>query len=289
MLNVSGRLAAFRNQDDVELAGFAMGPEHPRSGLGVLYLHGKGGNFYTGPGRFLSIGLADQDCLHLSMNMRCHDIGYTRYDMESPDIFVGGALCDGGAWERTAEGWKDIDAGITYLLEQGCTRVVLAGHSSGGLYTGVYEDPRAVVVGRVFLSPLLTSRTAFRVWFQSQEERDEVRARAEEMVAAGLGERLVPLPVWYYAISARSLLERVAEPDDYFEKGLRAWTSPVLAVWGEAESRVADWKDVFGALRDRPCRMVGIPGAGHHYAGSEDLVVQAVREFLTGLGTEAAA
>ena len=164
MFTVSGRLAVFRNEDDVELAGFAMGPERPSSGLGVLYLHGKGGNFYTGPGRFLSIGLADKDCLHLSMNMRCHDVGYTRYDMESPDISVGGAVVDGGAWERTAEGWKDIDAGIAYLQEQGCTRVVLAGHSSGGLYTGVYEDRRGIIAGRVFLSPLMTSRTAFQVW-----------------------------------------------------------------------------------------------------------------------------
>lgn len=283
MLSVPGRLAVFRNVDDVELAGFAMGPEHPRSGLGVVYLHGKGGNFYTGPGRFLSVGLADMDCLHLSMNMRCHDIGYTRYDMESPDIFDGGALCDGGAWERTSEGWKDIDAAISYLEEQGCTRVVLVGHSSGGLYTGTYEDRRDVVVGRVFLSPLLTSRTAFRVWFRSQAERDDVRSRAEQMVAQGLGERLIALPTWYYAISARSLLERVAEPDDYFEDAMRRWSCPVLVVWGLEESRTADWERVFGSLSDRPCRMVGVPEAGHHYTGKEPSVVDAVREFVLEL------
>lgn len=289
MFTVPGRLAVLKNEDDVELVGFAMGPERPSSGIGVLYLHGKGGNFYTGPGRFLSIGLADCDYLHLSMNMRCHDLGYTRYDMESPDISVGGATCDGGAWERTFEGWKDIDAGVAYLQGHGCTRIVLAGHSSGGLYTGVYEDSRDVIVGRVFLSPLMTSRTAFAVWFGSAAERDATRARAESMVAQGQGERLVPLPVWYYAISARSLLDRVGEPEDYFEQGLRRWRSPVLGIWGGLEGRVADWERTFAALNDRPCRTLTIPDVGHHYTGREDVVVEAMRDFLGGLDVEVAA
>lgn len=288
MFSVPGRLAVFPNDDGVELAGFAVGPERPSSGLGVLYLHGKGGNFYTGPGRFLSMGLADRDCLHLSMNMRCHDIGYTRYDIESPDISAGGAVTDGGAWERTKEGYKDVDAGIAYLRTHGCERVVLAGHSSGGLYVGLYPDRHDLVTGRVFLSPLMTSRTAFQVWFRSEQDRDAARARAEQLVASGHGEHLLPLPTWYWAISARSLLERIEEPDDYFESALRGWRCPVLVIWGGQESRVAEWKRMFGALDDRSCRMLEIPEAGHHYTGYEHLVVEAARAFLDSVGEDGA-
>jgi pimeloyl-ACP methyl ester carboxylesterase len=288
MFDVSGRLAVFANQDDVELAGFAVGPERPQSGLGVIYLHGKGGNFYTGPGRFLSLGLADEDCLHLSMNMRCHDIGYTRYDMEPPDISVGGAVIDGGAWERTAEGYKDIDAGIAYLREHGCDRIVLAGHSSGGLYTGIYEDSARVIVGRVFLSPLMTSRTAFQVWFSSDEQRAEVQELAEQMVADGRSEHLIPLPSWYYGITPRALLERIHEPEDYFAAGCATWSCPTLGVWGGLESRVAQWTQVFdGLAADRPVRTLLIPETGHHYYGYENLVVEEMRAFLDELSSTA--
>lgn len=284
MFSVTGRLAVFSNEDDVELAGFAVGPERPPSGLGVIYLHGKGGNFYTGPGRFLSMGLAGYGCLHLSMNMRCHDVGYTRYDMEPPDISLGGAVVDGGAWERTAEGYKDIDAGIRYLREQGCDRIVLAGHSSGGLYTGIYEDRAGIVVGRVLLSPLMTSRTAFQVWFTSDEQRDQARALAERMVADGRSEHLIPLPSWYYGISARALLERINEPDDYFAASCRTWSCPTLGIWGGLESRVELWTQVFdGLAADRPVRTLLIPETGHHYYGYENLVVEEMREFLAEL------
>lgn len=166
---------------------------------------------------------------------------------------------------------------------------MLAGHSSGGLYTGVYNDTRSVIAGRVFLSPLMTSRTAFQVWFDSASERDEARARAEVMVAEGHGERLLPLPTWYYAISARSLLERIAEPDDYFAQGLRGWSSPVLGVWGGREGRVDEWARVFGGLDDRPCQTVTIPGAGHHYTGYEARVVDVLRDFLVKLDVEVSA
>lgn len=283
MISVDGRLVIFTNADGVELAGFAVGPERSQSGLGVLYLHGKGGNFYTGPGRFLSVGLADEGCVHLSMNMRAHDIGYTRYDMEPPDISVGGAVVDGGAWERTSDGYKDIDSGIAYLQAQGCERIVLVGHSSGGLYTGIYDDRQGVVCARVFLSPLMTSRTAFQVWFASDAEREGVRTSAQQMVADGRGEQIIALPTWYYAISARSLLERMSEPDDYFAAGLAKWQAPTLVIWGDAESRVAEWERVFGALADRPCTMLGIPNTAHHYFGHETFVVDAVRSFLHSL------
>lgn len=283
MLDVTGRLAVFANQDGVELAGFAIGHERPRSGLGVLYLHGKGGNFYTGPSRFMPVGLADENCLHLSMNMRCHDIGYTRYDVVSPDISVGGATTDGGAWERTSEGWKDIDAGIDYLRGHGCTRIVLVGHSSGGLYTGLYPDEGHLVVGRVFLSPLISSKTAFQIWFPAQEDRDRAQATAHSMVSEGRGEQLIPLRTWYWAISARSLLERIAEPDDYFESALQRHSCPLLVIWGGQESRVEDWKRTFGSLQDRECLLYEIAGAEHHYAGFEDHAVAQMREFLRRL------
>lgn len=285
----AGELVVFHNQDGFELAGFLQGDDDPRSGLGVLYLHGKGGNFYTGPSRYLPAGLLDGGHLQLAMNMRCHDIGYTRYDMEAPDISDGGAECDGGAWERTAEGWKDLRAGVDLLLSRGCRQVVLVGHSSGGLYTGVYPDDRGVIAGRVFLSPLMTSRTAFQVWFLDAEARRHAEDRATAMVAAGDGEALMTLPCWYYAISARSLLERLAEPEDFFATGLDGWREPVLLIWGALENRGPAWEQQFAQLTDRPCRTLRIPDAGHHFAGRESEVIDALGTFLAEVSPTRAA
>jgi hypothetical protein len=41
----------------------------------VIHLHGKGGNFYTGPGRFIPLLTRDHDVAHLAINFDCHDLG----------------------------------------------------------------------------------------------------------------------------------------------------------------------------------------------------------------------
>jgi pimeloyl-ACP methyl ester carboxylesterase len=103
-------------------------------------------------------------------------------------------------------------------------------------------------------------------------------------VEAGEGHRLLPVASWYYAISAASLLERLAEPDAIFERFLAATRVPVMFACGENETRVAQWRALYEALPPDRARWLVLPGASHDYLGAESTLADAVLGFARRWG-----
>lgn len=256
--------------------------QHPAEApwAGVVHLHGKGGRATTGPGRFLPRLGVGRGIVHLALDMRCSGLGYTRYDVPSADFSGGEVPVAGGWWERIADGHRDVAAAVAHLRAAGCPRVFVAGHSSGGFYAADYAARDPDVAGRIFLSPLLSNRTALPVWFPEPGAQEAALARARALVAEDRGHHVIPLRAWYYGISAASLLERAAEPEDAWDRAVAASSAPVLLLWGGAESRDAAWRRAFDAVPAEDKRMVVIPGAEHHFVGAERQVADAVRAFL---------
>lgn len=255
-------------------------PEGVAPVASVLYIHGKGGNFYSGPPRAVPVALASSGApvRQLSLNMRCHDLGYTRGDVPYRDFAEGGALVDGGFWEDLSTGWQDLDVGVDFLRAGSSAPVLIAGHSSGGFFVADYCARRPDVGGRVLLSPLVSNKRPFQAWF-GEGQIDAAVARAEELVASGHGDHLIPTNTWYYAVAATSLLERANEPDDIWAKNMAAARSPVLCVVGGAESRVAEWRQLVEDLPAEHKRFVVIEGAEHNYIGHADEVAKAITAF----------
>ena len=247
----------------------------------VVHLHGKGGNFYTGPGRFICDRSRGAPIAHLSINMDCHDLGYTRYDIPSPDFTTDLVPVGGGFWENIGRGHEDVGAAVDYLRSLGHRRIFVSGHSSGGYYAVDYAARDAELAGVVLLSPLTTNRTALPRWFPGPGELDEALARARALVAAGRGPQLLPLSSWYYAISAASLVERAADSPDQWEKSLATLSCPVLMLWGEDESRHRLWTDVVRRADKADLRWRSLPDCEHNFIGHEDTVTREVTEFVT--------
>lgn len=250
----------------------AHAPEHP-PGTGLLLIHGKGGNFYTGPSRFLAKPLAAAGHLVLALNMRVHDIVY----LTSPQ-----RLPAGGAYEQFSAGWQDLDAGVAWLRGQGCQRVVVCGHSSGGLYAVDYAARGTGLAGLVLLSPLLGNRAALPMWFPEPAEMDAARNRAEAAAATGQADDLMPLPKWHWAISAASLLSRFQEAPDVWDRTFERLRLPILMLYGDHEERAPRWHAII-AEYPGPSTRQAIAGANHHYTGREDQVATAVQDFLHDL------
>lgn len=254
-----------------------------RGGPAVVLLHGKTQNFYSGPSRFLPPVLAAAGYTCLALNMRCHDLGYTRDDLPYANIdqLAADRQCQlaGGAWEHLESGHLDVGAGVDFLRARGHRAVGLIGHSSGGFYAVDYAARDASVGARVLLSPLTTNTTPLRAWFPQEAERERVLSDARAMVARGEGHRLIPLPAWYYAISAASLLDRVGERPGWFDEALLASQAPLLLLWGAAEDRGPLWDRYFAQVTAPKARVV-IPGAEHAYLGQQAAVAEAVRDFL---------
>jgi pimeloyl-ACP methyl ester carboxylesterase len=276
-------MVTIETSDGLALDGLLTEPPDPRAA--VLYLHGKGCNFYTGPGRFIPERSALADITHLSINMRCHDLGYTRPDVPAVDMpMIPGddrpPPVAGGMWEVLADGHKDVGAAVRYLREGGYQRMFIAGHSSGGFYTADYCARDPDIAGRIMLSPLTSNKVPVRFWFPTDEALEGAVSRARELVASGDGHRLIPLPTWFYAIAASSLLERIAEEDDAWMKAASASIAPMLMIWGGAEGRSGLWAQFWSDLPIPDKEQFVVEGADHLYVGFEAEVTQVVDDFL---------
>lgn len=248
----------------------------------MLLLHGKGGNCYSGVCRFVPPALTAIGVRTLALNMRCHDLGYTRYDVPFVDIEEGHAQVDGGMWEEPEIGRLDVQAGLGVLARTGEQPIVVAGHSSGGFYavTGSAGDTR--VAGRILLSPLTSNRRPLSVWFGSPAALATALDVAQALVARGRGHELITVRSWYHATSATSLLARTGEDDRVWEDNLRRNGSPALMLWGSKESRTSNWQAAVETMPE-PKRSVVLRGADHNYIGHESEVVAALADFLGDL------
>ena len=248
----------------------------PAERVAVVHLHGKGGNFHSGPSRWLPERLAGRGITHLALNMRCHDLAWSR-----ADPLPGGLMAGGGYWEDVRAAELDAGAAVAELRRRGSRAVVLCGHSSGGWYAARHAALRGGVDGVVLLSPLLSNRSVFARWFAGAAEHDAALETARSLVAAGQGHALLPLPEWYHAISAATLLEKAAEPAGLFEDALARISVPVLLLWSDDEPRHRLWSE----LPDAPggTERVVLAGAGHSYRGQEDAVARAVARLALGV------
>ena len=276
---------------DVDLAGFRADDGFPLDGLlyspkagattAVILVHGKTCDFLVGPPRFLPLPLARAGYASFAMNMRVHSLGYSRGDVpfENFQDFVFNMA--GGAWEKLEDGHKDLRGAVRYLQGLGFEKVVLAGHSSGGFYAGDYAGRDPDLAGLILFSPLTTNRFALGTWFKSPGELDEARRKAEAMVAAGQGHLLLPLPTWYYAISAATFLDRLAERPGWWDDHVGRARIPTLLLYADRESRAAEWEQKFrDVIRTPHKELVRIKNSEHMYLGHEDEVAAAVMAFL---------
>lgn len=274
------RLVTIPSTDGRRLTGALYECEQaPRAAL--LYVHGKGGNFYTGPGRYVPALLSGAPFRHLSINLRSHDLAYTRDDCPYVDFEHGSPEADGGYWENYDTGLQDIRAAVDFLLATAETPIAVIGKSSGGFYTALYCAQDARVSAQVLVSPVVDNKRALPFWFPGDGALEQACDEASEMVAAGRGRRLIPLDRWYYAISAQSLLQRAAQPDDLWMQSLAASRAALCLVWGSNETRGALWQQLFAELTTSRKRSVIIPDARHDYDGQHHLLSRAINEFVT--------
>lgn len=251
----------------------------------VVHIHGKGGNFYSGTSRFLPENGTGGDILHLSLNMRCHDLGYSRADVPYSDLEDGGRYIhvDGGFWEDLAVGHLDLRAAVAHAHDLGAKRVVLSGHSSGGYYVADYCSRYDDVDGRILLSPVLSNLRSVRAWFPTAARLAEARALAQTYVDRDQDWQLIPVDTWYHAVSARSFLQRLDEAEDPLLRRLLDRTLPTLVLWGGAETRAGAWRVLVDSLPSPTTAHHEVPGADHNYLGHDDQVTRVVGDFLAAL------
>lgn len=236
----------------------------------LLHLHGKGASMLDIHARWLPDLLPSLG--HFAINMRCHSLAYNTDREDTPVA--------GGMYESLEEGEYDIAAAVNFLRSEGYRKIIISSHSSGGFYAGMYTPAGDDIVGRIFLSPLTDNKIALSWWFPESSELDDALAMASNLIEQGRPDEIMPLPSWYWGISARSLVERASQPDsDVWISAVNALPSPVLMAWGATESRDKLWNTLSRQLTP-PTDALGLEGSDHWYHGHEDTVAEHVARFV---------
>lgn len=236
----------------------------------LLHLHGKGASMLDIHARWLPDLLPSGG--HFAINMRCHSLAYNT-DREDRPVA-------GGMYESLEEGAHDVEAAVAFLRSEGYTKIVISSHSSGGYYAGMYTPVGEDIVGRIFLSPLTDNKVALDWWFPESSQLDDALGMARNLVEHGRPDELIPLPSWYWGISARSLVERALQPNsNVWVNAVNSLPSPVLFAWGATESRNKLWKSLSQQLAP-PTEAFALEGSDHWYHGYEDVVAEHVANFV---------
>lgn len=267
-------LTTFPAADGYQLDGLVYEQGQERRNLAALLVHGKTMNFYTGPARILPPYLVDLGLGCLAMNRRGHDLGGIRDSRASY----------GGAWERFADSQLDLAGGFTELRRRGYRRFVLIGHSFGGIVAAAYAAAHPRDIAALGLCSAGAGGPDYLVQSSSRgmlagERHAEVAAEAHRLVEAGQGQALLPVPGWWYAISAASFvdLERNVPP---VVDNVRRTSCPILSLRGSEEPPAYYPAEEAAAAAGPRGRLVVLDGADHFYNGRERELAQAVCAWL---------
>ncbi|MGV3572560.1 MAG: alpha/beta hydrolase [Ramlibacter sp.] len=200
----------------------------------------------------------------------------------------------GAAYEKIEESVFDFEAGQQWLRERGQRRIVLAGHSLGGLkaaYTQAQRPLEGVAGLAMFSSPRLPDD---KVWDWPAHEA--LLARCRDMVAAGRGDELMHVDMPTNTPAMKGLMCYATYINKY---GPDAATTalryadrirvPTFLLAGEHEKPQLSFSvDMERALVNAPSvRRVMVEGCDHVYTGRHQQVADAAHDWLTQLAAGA--
>ena len=259
--------------DTLPLDGAWYVPEGRPTVGAVMLCHGNTMNFYVGAPRFLPPMLTELGFACLAFNRRGHDILSIR-DSRS---------AEGAAFQTTAEGVADNEYAATWLCERGFAAPIVIGHSNGGFLGVQHVAQHPETPALVLLSAHAGGRTAETLASSTGllggTRTAELRARAEEMVAAGRGNELMLLPGWWYVATAASYLDRLTSMPSTVDTAPQI-QCPVLCVRGDQELRQAYPAEEFAVGCSGPCEVAIVGNCDHFYVGREAAITSLVSDWL---------
>lgn len=237
-----------------------------------LLVHGTGSNFYSGGVlQAFAEQLARVGHSVARINTRGHD--FISALPGGRTSFLGGA-----AFESISGCVHDLRAWVDELIRRDFSRVVLVGHSMGGVKAifSQAHDPHPYVAALVGISPPRFCHAEWQSSPQAGPFREHFR-RATELVESGRGDELMrveqPLPMW---LTAAGFLAKYGLHDDYdFVPLLPRLTQPTLLIVGTesvaSSPAFESVPDAVWQLSQPQLHLQLVPGANTGYSGHLDV------------------
>ena len=262
-----------------------------KSDIAMLWVHGLSGEFHshiTSIDAFASKGddLGYGFAVFNTRGAKFID-GVQQQDASNPKGYI---YIPGGAGNEIFEECiHDIDAGITFLTQQGYRKIILVGHSTGAnkvcFYAGTVQDSR--VIGVILNSPI-SDRLE-----KTKKEIAETLPLMKQKILEGKGDELL-FGYSHFPMTAKRYLSlyEIGSKEDVFDYGdekpklivFSNITKPLYVILGEkdehADRPLIDIKKVFDAhTTSKNYTSIIVPNALHGFDGMEQKLAKLVGEW----------
>ena len=236
----------------------------------AILLHGLGGNFYTQPVPGVANVLAEAGYSCLAINTRGHD------------WIAGWGTLIGSSLELIADAPYDIEAFVHYLRDMSYERIVLIGHSLGGLKALYYQSSRSdhAITAVVAMSP--TFSLSYHKAVNMIPDFEYRYSSARNLVSQGRPYEFIRW-VWSYGptpeiiLTAQTFVDRYGPSLKFDGKTLIGKVvCPVLLTAGSKESE--DYRSSLAAANVSSLEIV--QGADHYYTAFEPALARVIVRWL---------
>ena len=289
-------LTEITTKDKIIHQGIYRKPEKT-SKKALLFVHGLTSTFY-GNIHFYEYLIPELEKIGIgfaAFNNRGHDFiaGLRKVDNRKASGYSHAVM--GSGFEIFTDSVYDIDAGISFLVSEGFSEIILVGSSTGAnkvcYYAGFFDDKR--VKGVVLVSPTSDRLVPTTDPKKRSMELDIMRS----LIKQGKGDELITDHHYFPLTPKRYLsLFNPGSSEDVFDYGdenpkLTAFykiKKPLLVVFGSRdESRdrpMSKIKKVFDThTGSRNYKSLIIKGAMHNYAGNEEDLIYALLHWIHDL------
>ena len=216
--------------------------------------------------------------------------GVQKRDSSDPKGFVH--VPGGAGQEKFEECVYDIDAGNTFLMNQGYKKVILVGRSTGAnkvcFYAGTVPDTR--VAGVVLMSPISDRLSMIK----ARPDAETILSYMKEQISAGKGD----IPIFgfhFFPLTPKryvSLFEKGSQDDvfDYGDEQPKMTTyakikKPLYVIFGgrdeHADRPMEEIKKVFDEhTKSKKYTSCIVPGALHGFDGMEKELAMLVGKWI---------
>lgn len=205
----------------------------------------------------------------------------------------------GSYYEKIEEAHLDISAFIKFLLDEGYSEIILAGHSLGTIKSVRYlfeGDYKAKIKKLVLLAPF--DKNAF-MEVKAPNKWHEFVGIAKQKIEDGKGKEFVPVPEYEdFAMSYQTFYSWYVQDDlscmwDFYRKDydfpvMKKINVPTKVIIGSKDEFIS--YPGFGTTSQscmevmkkniKNCETVVIEGSEHSYGGFEDQVAEEVSKFI---------
>ena len=268
-------LITIKSEDSCELDGaFYQASEGKKltSDKCVVYLiHGRSMNFYTGFPRFVPPALTAIGCDCLSLNRRGRSIL----------TLTPGWKPEGDAVSMFSDQMNDALAGLEYLKNHGYTRIIVGGHSQGGLLSAALAAQDSDING-VILASAIPGYDIIPPWYP-KEVVGKIIDGAKVAASEGNYDKMFTLDGWPWVISAKTVLQALNPVLADLKAFMEKITVPILSFYGSEDIEPelsGPGKEAFEVSPSRNKKFEIIDGADHFYKGYENKIQQEVVSWM---------